>query len=102
MTCTYCDKSEQEVSQLLKAPRAALCNECIERGMVAIVSKKAEQPKSKEQAAGVVCAMCTRHAGEVTRILVIHGQNLCSSCLFSSFDILLSHKNAEGKIIKVD
>ena len=102
MTCSYCEKSEQEVAQLLKAPGVALCNECIERGMTAIVSEKPVPLHSGGDLASTVCAMCSRRVDQVTRILLIHGRPLCSSCLFSSFDIVLSHRDSEGKIIRVD
>lgn len=30
LTCSFCDKTERQVKQLVKAPKALICNECID------------------------------------------------------------------------
>lgn len=49
--CSFCSKSELEVAQMIRGPKAALCDECIELAWAVV--KDARREKAKKQKASI-------------------------------------------------
>src|SRR5437879_2705645 len=102
--CSYCGASQSDVRKLVPGPSVLICNECVGRGVVALLGNAARSTGRPESQQGnapnpTYCAFCGKQPSEVKRLVARNGVCICDACLVASVDILLDgEKPSNGAV----
>ena len=90
--CDFCGKAAKDVPRLTASPAAAICSDCMARGLqnIVIASQDAEQAKLVDAAPGD-CSFCSQTFA-AKRMLKGESASICSNCLLVGSENLLSAK----------
>ncbi len=87
LACSFCGKSQKQVSKLIAGPDVYICNECVEKvDRVIATGEVAATPLSavKPVGADVVraqCGFCGKRRLQVSGMALAAGGQICSECL---------------------
>ena len=90
LTCSFCNKVQDQVNKLIAGPNHHICDNCIERISSLMLSDDISAYASFEQEAGVLsrCSFCGKRATEVWKLVTRSGSNICSECIEICNEIL--------------
>lgn len=91
--CSFCGRSQDEVSHLIAGPNRYICGQCIaaigtmlEGRAAAIAAPPARAVPSEE--AEQVCSFCGKRRGQVEEMASGSGAAICADCLALGADII--------------
>jgi ATP-dependent protease Clp ATPase subunit len=83
--CSFCGKSQHDVSTLIAGPNGAICNECIEMGMD-MLRLKGKESAIRQLALG--CAFCGKSQLDVSTLIAGPNCAICNECFEIGKDVL--------------
>jgi hypothetical protein len=93
LICTYCGRTEEQVSKLIAGPGVFICDACVALAQQTIIGSL--PPASRDslalapEHAKARCSFCRKRRRADRRLLVSSAANICSECLHACQQILV-------------
>ena len=100
LNCSFCNKSQHQVTKLVAGPKVNICDECIDICLHIISEDREDTPgfgpqdPSRPAAALVSCALCCRPTSEGEGLVVHKRGVLCPGCVGEIQAAVAEQKNA--------
>ncbi len=88
--CSFCNKSQRDVRQLIAGPNVNICNECVDICVDILSEKQKDQSEDKAEilesevswprSSSWFCALCRMPVGVAEAIVVENRGLLCQGC----------------------